>query len=102
MGIFARRPLKIHFDIRVRKSTIIQVDAQFLRGNCSLRKQGADRFKNDSMLRLNERARAKGLDEILPQIARDRFIAQRAERFKFSRELCFAIHVYPRGKTSLP
>jgi len=85
IGIFARRPLKIYYDVRVGESAIVQMDAQSLRGNCSQWKQGADRFKNDSMLWLSERARAEGLDEILPQIARDRFIAQCAQRLKFSR-----------------
>ena len=85
MGIVARRPLKIYFDVRVGKSAIVQVNAQILSGNVSPRKQGVNGFKNDSMLRLDERARAEGFDEILPQIARDRLIAQCAQCLKFSR-----------------
>jgi hypothetical protein len=94
--------LKILFDVRVGKAAIVQVNAQLRLGNGPSRKQGADRFKDDLMLRLVESVRAEGLDEILPQIASDRLIAKRAKGLEFGCDLFFVIHCNSGGGISLP
>lgn len=84
--------LKIFFHVSIWKTTIVEVYTKLLLGKRPPWEKGADRFKDDLMLRLLECALAKGLDEILPQIARDRLIAERAEGPEFGCKLFFAIH----------
>ncbi len=62
-------------------------------GNGTSRKQGADRFKDDLMFRLDESMLVEGLHKSLPLTARGRLIAQRAEGLEFGGELCFSIHL---------
>jgi hypothetical protein len=86
------RGMKIFFDVRVGKSAIVQVDTQLLDGNGAARKQGADRFKNDLMLWLDESVIGERLHEPLPKLASDGHIAKHAEGLEFGCGLCFAIH----------
>lgn len=79
-----------------------QVNAQLRFVDGSAGKQGLDRFKHDLMLRVAERARAEGSDEILPQIASDRLIAKRAKRLAFGCEFCFLVHYNAVGGIPLP
>ena len=75
LDISGSQRLEIFFDVRVRKAAIVQVDAKLRCGNGASRKQGANRFKDDLMLGLDERVAAKRFNESLPLLARGRLIA---------------------------
>jgi hypothetical protein len=75
LDIAGSRGLKIFFDIRIGEAAIVQVDTQLLDGNGAARKEGVDRFKDDLMLRLDESVLGESLNDSLPALTRDRFIA---------------------------
>jgi len=75
LDISSSRRLEIFIDIRVRKAAIVQVDTQLRRGNGASRKEGADRFKDDLMLRFDENMLGERLHESVPLLARGRLIA---------------------------
>jgi hypothetical protein len=73
------RGLEIFFNFGVGETAIIQVDAKLTHGNGASRKQGAERFVDDLMLRVNEYILAEGLHKTQSLLARNRFIAKHAE-----------------------
>jgi hypothetical protein len=73
------RGLKIFFDLRVGEPAIVQVDAKLTHGNEASRKQGAERFVDDLMLRINENVLAERLHKSQSLLARNRLIAKDAE-----------------------
>jgi hypothetical protein len=67
--------LKIFFDVRIGETAIVQVDTQLRHGNGASWKKGADRFKDDLMLRLDENVPAERMHVSLPLLARGSLIA---------------------------
>jgi hypothetical protein len=67
--------LKIFVDVGVREAAIVQMDKELRCGDGASRKEGANRFKDHLMLRLQENVLAEGLDKLLAPLAWGLFVA---------------------------